>query len=189
MAVNSQVAYGVDRGHAGHQNDPLLVPPLTRLWGRSLPTPGTNPILSYPVIVDGRVFVTSLQYDVASVVYGLDLRTGRTLWGPIAIGGSGHWSNATYEAGRLFAVNNMGGAYALDPATGAVLWHTEIGSDVSSAPVAAAGHVYLVSTGGLWALRQTDGKILWLRKWLDSAVSASPAVDQDGVYVTLTCHE
>lgn len=187
--MSEQVAFQIDPGHGGRQSDPLLRPPLELRWAQELKTDGTNPIVSYPLIVDGMAFITSLIYGQASVIYGLDIATGETLWGPAEIGGSGHWSNAAYDAGRVFAVNNLGEVYAFDAGTGTLLWTTELNSDVSSAPVAAHGSVYVVSAGGLWAIDQDEGSIRWFRQFVDnSALTASPAVTDDAVFVSLVCH-
>ncbi|HMG77030.1 MAG TPA: FG-GAP repeat protein, partial [Pyrinomonadaceae bacterium] len=75
------VAYQIDATHSGAQFD-TVTPPLARRWSRDL-----GGQISYPLIANGRIFVT-----VATKLYALDEVNGATLWGPVDLGGTYGWS-------------------------------------------------------------------------------------------------
>ena len=87
----------------------------TQRWSRDL-----GGQISYPLIVGGRIFVTvANQASYGTKLYALDEANGATLWGPVDLGGTYGWSNAAYDAGRVFAVNFDGLLRAFDAASGA----------------------------------------------------------------------
>src|SRR4051794_34911746 len=53
-ASAQSVTYQATPAHDGHVDDPSLVPPLALRWDRRL-----SGEVSYPLVVDGRVFVTT----------------------------------------------------------------------------------------------------------------------------------
>ena len=108
------VAYQHDSAHSGGQAASLKLP-LVRRWTLDLPIPQTNPVFSYPLIVDGRVYFTSFAYGGPSLLYAVDLGTGAVLWGPKQIGGNGHFSAPTYDEGRIFTVSSEGDVYRRQP--------------------------------------------------------------------------
>ena len=60
------------------------------LWTRTVT--GT---VSYPVIAGGRVFVTApAASGPGTLINAFDAKTGSTVWGPVAIGGTYPWSAA-----------------------------------------------------------------------------------------------
>src|SRR5262249_20648456 len=111
------VAYQIDATHSGAQFD-SVTPPLTQRWSRDL-----GGQISYPLIAGGRIFVTVANPSTnGSTLYALDEANGASIWGPIDLGGSRPWSNAAYDAGRVFAVNIDGLLRAFDAASGTLLW-------------------------------------------------------------------
>jgi outer membrane protein assembly factor BamB len=96
--------------HTGSSNE-NLTPPLRQRWvvnfGRSI---------SYPLIADGKVFVTVVNTgQFGTTLHALDATNGATIWS-FNLGGSFFWSGACYENGRVFAVNASGLMRAFDGA-------------------------------------------------------------------------
>ncbi len=177
------VAYQIDAAHSGAQFD-TLAPPLVQRWSRDL-----GGQISYPLIVNGRIFVTVAYNNpsYAAKLYALDEANGATLWGPVDLSGTYPWSNAAYDAGRVFAVNNNGVLRAFDAASGALLWSKQLPGQYSfdSPPTASGGVVYVVgaSTGTtLYAVDEQDGTVNWSALF-DGGDDSSPAVTSNGVFV------
>jgi len=182
------VAFQVDVAHSGNQPASTLTPPLTRAW--SVDFGDTVDYVSYPLIVDGRVFVTTSADKVAnSTLRALDLATGKVIWGPLAIGGANQWSNAAYDDGRIYVVISSGLVTAFDPASGATLWSKKMPgqNDFSSPPTAGGGMVYLGGAGLGGTFYAVDGKtgtVMWTADL--GAGSASPALSSDKVFFGCT---
>jgi outer membrane protein assembly factor BamB len=174
-------SWQIDPAHSGGQPNTRLRPPLARLW--SWDAGGS---LSYPLVSDGRVFVTSAIGGAnGSRVTALASGTGGVVWGPIALGGAyAGIATSSYDVSltRLFVMNGDGLVSALDPATGRAYWTKQLG--------AFAGEIGpLVSQAGLlfvpqeWNLVVLDGKS-GATRWMGAA-GASPmatAVTPFGVY-------
>src|SRR5712692_5036775 len=182
------VAYQIDATHSGAQFD-TVTPPLTQRWSRDL-----GGQISYPLIVGGRIFVTVAYYDpsYAAKLYALDEANGATLWGPVDLSGTYPWSNAAYDAGRVFAVNNNGVLSAFDAASGALLWSKQLPGQYSfnSPPTASGGVVYVVGAGTgttVYAVDEQDGTVNWT-ELLFSGSDSSPAVTSTGVFVAFACN-
>jgi outer membrane protein assembly factor BamB len=184
-ATARSVAYQHDPAHSGGQAASLELP-LVRRWVLDLPIPETNPVFSYPLIIDGRVYFTSFVWGGPSYLYAVDLRTGAIVWGPKAIGGNGHFSGPAYDAGRVFTVSSEGDVYAFDAISGEQLW-TATTSPTDAAPTAAFGQVYVSTSGALYAIRQTDGQRQWVRP-IESGNHSSPAVAEGRIVVSHVCH-
>jgi len=83
--------------------------------------------------------------------------------------------------GQLF-VGGPDGLSALDSQTGGLLWKTQTGGAVSSAPAYWSGTLFVGdSTGILYALKIQTGEQLWNYQ-TGGPISSSPAVDASGVY-------
>lgn len=184
------VAFQQDAAHTG-QGSALssLAPPLQEKWRIDMPEPCTNPTLTVPIVVDGRIFVTSQIFDSGcpgtALVYAIDLRSGTILWGPKEIGGRGLIAGLAYENGRLFAVNSDYHVFAFDPATGQELWRNFLApagtETMRGTPVAADGILYVPN---LWALDQRDGHVLWQQ--IEAGGDSSPAAGPNGIFVSQT---
>src|ERR1044072_6169481 len=112
---SKSVAYQIDLAHTGSSSEPI-VPPLIRRWSRDL-----GGQISYPIIADGKVFVTVTNQTptggfVGSSLYALNATSGVTSWGPFNLGGTHPWSGLAYENGRIFALNYDGLLRAFDAA-------------------------------------------------------------------------
>jgi outer membrane protein assembly factor BamB len=182
------VTYQISVSHDGCSSDSTIVPPLTQRWSRDL----TGPV-SYPLIADGKVFVTVVANPGGSygtTLYALDQATGATLWSQ-AITGTYYWSNAAYDAGRVFVVNYNGLLQAFDAASGAPAWAVQLPgqSSFSSPPTGDGGMVY---TGGaglggtLYAARESDGAVLWTQP-VTNGDNSSPALNATDVFVSYAC--
>jgi outer membrane protein assembly factor BamB len=179
------VAYQIDAAHTGAQFD-STTPPLTQRWSRDL-----GGQISYPLIVGGRIFVTVANPSGnGATLYALNEANGASVWGPVDLGGSRPWSNAAYDAGRVFVVNHDGVLRAFDAASGAVLWTTQLPDQNAfwSPPTASGGVVYTTGAGlgsTLYAVDQQDGTVNWTALFFDGVNNSSPAVTPTGVFVSL----
>jgi outer membrane protein assembly factor BamB len=188
---DAATAYQIDAQHTGTQPSDPLSPPLRRRWSVDL---GAG-IVSYPVIADGKVFVTSVPCSPpascnGSTLYALDQLTGQLVWGPIPLGGTlGTFSAATWDGGRLFVLNGDGLLRAFDDLTGTLIWSKSYGTNqgtYAGAPVARNGILYikaaLAGTGSLIAVREIDGSAAWGNA--DGyGDHGAPAVTGDAIYV------
>jgi outer membrane protein assembly factor BamB len=180
---DESTAYQTDVAHNGYIADAGLATPLTQAW--SIALPGSA---SYPLIVDGMVFVTAADQKV----YALNQATGSTVWSH-SIGGTYSWSGLTYDRGQLFVLNNSGLLTAFNPATGAIAWNLQLPGQYlfSSSPTAANGIVYAGGAGDggtVYAVRESTGQLLWTGS-VENGDQSSPAVDANGVYVSYACQQ
>jgi len=179
--ADQATAYQVDVAHDGDIPDAGLAPPLAQAWSVTLPG-----AVSYPLIVNGMVFVTAADKQV----YALNQATGATVWSH-SLGGTYAWSGLTYDQGRVFTLNNSGLLTAFDPTSGAVDWSEKLPVQYffSSAPTAADGIVYISGAGSggtLYAVRESDGDVLWSRS-VENGDDSSPAIDDQAAYVSYAC--
>lgn len=180
------VAFQQNVEHNGEAVATSLQPPLAKKWQVRVPAPGNVwQVPSAPVVADGRVFVTQISWEPeTSLVYAFDLYSGEPLWGPVPIGGDrGLRAGLTYDAGTLFAINNVGDVFAFDAATGTTLWKRATGSwDWDTPPTASDGTLYIGAGSAVLALRASDGGELW--RWLSTTggSQSSPAVS-DGLVI------
>lgn len=176
-------AYRMNEGHDGvivttnGVQHPLLTLPS---WTQDLGAP-----LSYPLIADGRVFVTTAipGGGYGNRLYALNPATGAILWGPVTVPGTYFGSGLAYEEGRVFVLMFDGALRAFNAANGAALWTTQVpgGYWYDGSPVAYGGIVFLVGNYALSAVNAKTGAVLWnapggTTDWV------SPAVSSEGVY-------
>jgi outer membrane protein assembly factor BamB len=186
------VAFQVDIAHTGNQPVSTLTPPLTRAW--SVDFGGGVSLVSYPLIADGRVFVTTSPSDEApgtSTLRALDLGTGTVMWGPIDLG-ENQWANAAYDDGRVYVAVSKCVLTAFEAATGATVWAKQLPgqSACSSPPTAAGGMVYLSGDdvgGTLHGIDGSTGAEVWSVPELLGGDVSSPALSADAVFVDYAC--
>jgi outer membrane protein assembly factor BamB len=177
------VAYQINQAHTGLQQDELLRPPLTRRWSHTFPSS-----VSYPLLASGKVFVTVRNVSqYGTTLYALDEATGSTVWSR-PIPGTYYWSNAAYEAGRVFVVNFDGVLQAFSAQDGSTIWTRQLPGQYafSSAPVASNGVVYLGGAGSggtLYAVSAVTGQVLWTRS-VANGDHSSPALSRTSVFVS-----
>jgi len=183
----SATAYHINAQHDGLQTD-NLTPPLNLKWTTTL---GGN--ASYPLIAEGKVFVTATTSQGEGILYAFNISTGQTAWGPVDIGSSGNFAAATYDSGRVFTLNGAGILQAFSAKKGKLLWTTQITSQYSfsSPPTALHGLVYTGAAGSggtVYAFNERNGSQVWTQS-VENGDDSSPAVDSKGLYVSYACNQ
>jgi outer membrane protein assembly factor BamB/N-acetylneuraminic acid mutarotase len=189
---DESVAFQNNVAHDGSDPASPLVPPLTVKWRHNFSAGGVS-CISYPLIAEGRVFVTTTTSvpDGIETLMALDARTGSTIWSANVSGTFG-FANAAYDSGRVFVVNFDAVVKAFDAATGTLLWSVLLPyptAIVTAPPTAVNGRVYVTGNGefggDLYALDETNGAVLWGMP-VDTGGS-SPAVSSGRVFVSDPC--
>jgi outer membrane protein assembly factor BamB len=185
--LSQSVAFQIDYAHSGFTtvggSGPTFPP--TATWSATLNGP-----VSYPVIAGGLVIVTtgvnaSDPTAYGTSLYALSLATGAVVWGPLTITGTYAFSAAAYDHGNIFVVNEDGTVQAFVAATGASLWTVTppaVGPS-TVAPTAVNGVIYV---GGLTALDEVDGSVIWNAG--TGGGKGAPTVSNDGVFVSVPCN-
>jgi outer membrane protein assembly factor BamB len=181
------VAYQLDAAHDGYQDASPITTPLSQAWSVNL-----GGALSYPLIVNGVVYVTAADSGGGTTVYAVEQATGATLWSH-ALGGSYSWSGLAYDAGQVFTVNANGTLTAFDAGTGATDWSLSLPGQrqFNSPPTAIDGYVYTGGAGSggtLYAVSEASGQLAW-EEPVENGNASSPAVDANGVYVAYACDQ
>ena len=153
---------------------------------------GPSTILAMPVVAEGRVFV----------VVGGDLWHGKPRsWlhcinpsgtGDITRSGA-QWSypfdgystaTPAINEGLAYVVSSRGVVHCVDMATGRAVWLHDARQEVWSSPVLADGKLFITTrNGGLVILAAGRNKRELCKVRLDGAISASPAVSRNTLYV------
>lgn len=192
ISVQAQVGqdqarnYQINETHTGSINVPNLLPPLKQKWSVNF---GQD--MSYPLIADGKVFVTVRHASVyGTTLYALNAADGATLWS-YELGGPYSWSALCYENGRVFALIGDGLLRAFDGASGALIWSRQLPGQYSfnSPPTVFQGVVYAGGSGNggtAYAVSADTGNVLWTAP-VSNAGNSSPAVTADGVYLSYAC--
>jgi outer membrane protein assembly factor BamB len=182
------VTYQVDVAHSGVQSDDQLAPPFSRRWKVTLPS-----TVSYPLIAGGYVYVTVANpSSYGSALYALRQSDGSTAWSK-PIPGTYYFSNAAYDAGRVFVVNFDGLLQAFDAVTGALLWAKQLPGQYAftAPPTASAGVVYVGGAGSggtLYSVDESSGNVLATRP-VENGDDSSPALSGSAVFVSYACNQ
>ncbi len=189
---DESVAFQNNVVHDGSDPASPLVPPLTVKWRRNFSGSGVS-LISYPLIAEGRVFVTTTTTGPNGIerLMALDAHTGSTIWSANVDGLFG-FANAAYDSGKVFVVNFDAVVKAFDAATGTLLWSVLLPyptAIVSAAPVAVNGRVYVCGNGefggDLYALDETNGAVLLTMPV--NVGDTSPVVSSGRVFVSDAC--
>ena len=178
--------FQINETHTGSTSIQNLTPPLKQRWVVNFGQP-----ISYPLIADGKVFVTVKNATTqGSTLFALDATNGATLWS-FALGGSSRLAGTCYENGRVFAVNGNALLRAFDGATGSVIWSVQLPGQFfnSSPPSVFQGVVYTSGSGSggtVYAVNAETGAVLWTSS-VANGHNSSPAVTDEGVYVSYAC--
>ncbi len=155
-------SFQIDPAHTGSLQTPEhFTPPLQQKWAVDLGAP-----ISYPVIADGLVFVTTAGYpDTGEKVFALSTSTGKVVWEQF-VGGGLSEAYLTWLNGTIFALGSNGIIEASDATTGRLKWTVQITDQLSfgTPPVAAAGALYVVgdeSGSTLYRINAATGAIEW----------------------------
>lgn len=179
------MTFRINPTHTGAQDTAITTRRLARRWSHTFPGP-----VSYPLVVDSRVFVTAASGEGATL-YVLDARTGASVWGPVDLGGTQGFAAAAYDAGQLFVVNGQGLMQAFDATDGMLRWSAKLDGQYvfSSPPTGLNGVVFTGGAGSggtLYANSERTGALLWSAPVMNGDGSA-PAVTADTVYVSYAC--
>jgi outer membrane protein assembly factor BamB len=163
-----------------------------------VPLPGP----SFPVVANGRVFVTAMDSDgsIKNALYALDELTGSILWGPVPLGGipigdagqKESWSAPALDGNRVFVVNVVGKLRAFAQETGALLWESTIpgtGTEglFASTPVAVGGIVYVAPEGGkIYGFDEATGAQVWSAS-ANARRFVAPAIFGSTLFVSAGC--
>ncbi len=93
--------------------------------------------------------------------------------------------------GRIYLVRNGGLFAAADAEAGALLYSERLGADgqYSASPVAAKGHVYMVSNRGQLTVLKAGATFERVHQFeIGEAVSVTPAIDRDTLYIRTAAH-
>lgn len=163
-----------------------------------------------PVVAQGRIFVL----DAQAHVYAFSAKDGQSIWDKdlappspdqftffgmfgedMSIDPSkGFGGGVAYDDGKLFVSTGFGSVFALDAATGAQKWKTDLGVPIVNAPVANGGRVFVSSEDNHFvALAEADGRTLWDHQGITESAgiltSTSAAVSGDYVIIPYTSGE
>ena len=175
--------------HDGFDSASRLVTPLTLKWSRDFSANGVASI-SYPLIAQGLVFITTSTTNQTAALMALDEHTGATVWSADITGtyGVGY---AAYDSGKVFVVNFDGLMKAFDAPTGGLLWSVSLPGQYafSSPPTAVNGVVFTGGAGSggtVYAVDETNGAVLWTMP-VENGDSSSPAITGGNVFVSYAC--
>jgi outer membrane protein assembly factor BamB len=190
-ATPDSVALQISPAHAGAINFKSFSFPAARSWSVDV---GGQP--SYPLIADGKVFVTvkiGLGSSTGSQLIALDQATGQTVWGPIQLAEG--WAFLSYDGGKVFVITSYGigpgTLQAYDAESGSVGWTKTFASGIvfETAPAGLNGMLYLTGGSGgplVFAIDEGSGSIIWQKSTL-SGTGSTPAVTSQGVYTATPC--
>jgi outer membrane protein assembly factor BamB len=185
---DKSVAWQNNPTHDGFDPASHLVTPLRLKWSRDLRASGIVHI-SYPLIVQGLVFITATRSNNVETLMALDEHTGTTIWS--ANVGTCCFANAAYDSGKVFVVNYDGLMKAFDAASGTLLWSVDLPDQYAftSPPTAANGIVFTGGAGSggtVYAVDEANGAVLWTMG-VENGDHSSPAVIPGSVFVSYTC--
>ncbi len=186
LSTDAAVSYRINPTHSGAQPANLTSRRLGKRWSRDLGGP-----ISYPLVAGGKVFVTVANVgSYGSGLVALDEKTGRTVWGPIDLGGTYGFSGAAYDQGKVFVINGDGLLRSFDANNGTQGWSVKAEGQYSfgSPPTASSGFLYLVGAGSggtMYAFSEASGAIRWTAPVVGT--DSSPAVSAEGVFTAFAC--
>jgi eukaryotic-like serine/threonine-protein kinase len=103
--------------------------------------------------------------------------------GVLFVAGDDIWGKPVLEDGKLLVSSVDGGLYAIDPATGAEIWHFEAEQGLVSTPTVANDLVLVSGFGSaLYGINLADGSERWEFK-ANHWIWGSAAVDGDIAYI------
>ena len=136
-----------------------------------------NGVTSSPAVVDGKVFVGSVDCSV----YCLDALTGANKWKYTT--GNDVLSSPAVVGGKVYVGSHDGNVYCLDASTGGRIWNYTTGLYVFSSPAVTDSRVYVGSYDcNVYCLDASTGAQIW-KCTTGGEVYSSPAVADGKVYV------
>lgn len=128
------------------------------VWGPVLVSGGANAAYD-----NGRVFVLSSPFGNAATMEALDAGTGSPDWSTLLSGQYGFSSGPSAGDGMVFTggAGSGGTLYALDEATGALVWTQEVQNGDNSTPAVSADGVYVTYPCWTYDFRPATGDTIW----------------------------
>ncbi len=185
-------------GYPSHAMGHLtLDTPLVQKWSVSAGKTGkrNKPVLTQPVIADGRVFTI----DAGARVSAFNAANGKKLWdrkivpkNEENIGTAG--GGLAFSDGHLYVTAGYRQILSLKPETGETIWKQETTSPTRSSPAVADGRVFVITLDNqVQAFAAEDGKFLWnytgVVETTNLLGSSSPAVDRNTIVAALSSGE
>lgn len=150
--------------------------PVAQRWATSL----GERLKCAPAVADGTVFLKSDD----EVFYALDAADGSVTWRVRA--DIGTWPSPALDADRVYVGSGesgeTGAVSAFARSGGDLVWQTEVGGGVYSAPALAGGTLYVQSDSSLYAFAPSTGDIRWQQSF-EFDDGHGPAVAEGTVYV------
>jgi len=128
-----------------------------------------GPIESSPAIDDGAVFFTS-EEPTSGALYKLDASTGSVIWKDQLpyeyqfTGGDEMMGSPSVAAGMVFASANLRTYYAINEATGSVIWTFSDPSAtefIYNSPIYVNGDLFIIDKYNIACLNATSGHTIW----------------------------
>ena len=161
-----------------NENEIIALNAATGTVERSYPLEGN--LFYSPTVANGVMYIAYVAKS-SSGVEALDVATGAQLWEyPIRT-----FNDPAVVNGMVFVESVDGNVYALNAATGALVWTNNIGNIINNdGPAVANGLVYVDNdvNGAIHALNATTGALVWTYNFGDRSMS-DPAVANGVVYV------
>jgi outer membrane protein assembly factor BamB len=180
-AVSAAPSFDNNRIYAGQQGGEDSFYCIDSETGRKLWTQSLGWVWGSANIKDGNVFVPCIDGFVSC----LDAENGQIKWRYRTAKST--CTEPAVDEDRVF----FGGwdqiLHAFEAETGNILWQYQLGaSSDSGAQIALDGKIYVPSGGNLFrCLDNKTGKLIWKFVIEDASFNASPACDEDSVYISV----
>ena len=166
--------YGANATRTESQPNIHLRPPFKSVW-----SVGLGGLIEFPAVVDGGVAYIGNNHGV---VHAISMYTGHVIWTHVTPHGWMASSPAVFH--RELVYHGMDGhVWALDRATGRLVWHRFIGSPIESSPIIRYGVDYFGAWNGrLYALDLRTRRLRWTRS-LGAKITSSAAIADGTLYI------
>ena len=173
---------GASATHASRQSAFSAAP--EKIWSASIGQGNSRKhrISADPVAADGRIFTLDSRAQV-----GATGTSGQAIWSRDLTPADDKADDASGGGlavvdGRLYVTTGFGDLFALDAATGAILWQQRLNSPAAGAPTVTNGTVYISTRDShALAIDAGDGRLRWQFQGAPSVTGivggAAPAVD------------
>lgn len=179
-----------DGGYPNHamQHLALSDQALNLVWKTSIGKGAQRdlPLLTQPVLVDGKIFTVDTQAHLAA----FDITNGKKLWqqniapagkdgdDPVIAGG------IAYSQGRLYITSGYSELLVADPNSGKIIWRKNLPAPSRAAPTIMDNRLFVVTLDNqLMTFSTDDGALLWEFSGLSETAgllgAASPAASRE----------
>lgn len=137
---------------------------LTRIWAVDAGAGNSRRarIATEPVVGGGVVYALDAAATLSATTISGGTAWRTSLVPPGERGAEASGGGLALGSGRVFATTGYGELVAVDVASGAIAWRQRFDAAVGGAPTVSEGTVYVVARdGSAWAVRASDGKVVW----------------------------